>query len=262
MLKDRVVAWAESQPEIRALLMIGSRARPDATADEWTDLDLLVFATDFEPYLAGDEWLQTIGKVWLNLHHRTGGGHPERMVHFDGGYKVDFVFYPVGELREMVASGQLGAVYQRGYDVLVDKDGLAAQLPPPPYAAPPYQRPSPEVFRLAVDTFWHDAIYIARQIRRRNLWSARARKNKIEQRVLLKMLEWHARATNGWEYDTWHDGVFMSRWTDPIVPGAGHLWWAGCGRKLADLVSAAGLVPALGGRDRLQPGLHVSHRHR
>jgi hypothetical protein len=33
-LEDRVVTWAESQPAVRAILVIGSRARHDFPADD------------------------------------------------------------------------------------------------------------------------------------------------------------------------------------------------------------------------------------
>jgi aminoglycoside 6-adenylyltransferase len=32
---------------------------------------------------------------------------------------------------------------------------------------------------------------------------------------LVKMLEWHARATRGADLDTWYDGRFIDRWADP-----------------------------------------------
>ena len=79
-LEDRVIAWAKSQSDIRAILVIGSRARRDFPADEWSDLDLMIFATDFEKYLASDSWLDDIGEAWLNLSLETGRGHPERIV--------------------------------------------------------------------------------------------------------------------------------------------------------------------------------------
>jgi aminoglycoside 6-adenylyltransferase len=28
------------------------------------------------------------------------------------------------------------------------------------------------------------------------------------------MMEWHARATHDWEYDTWYGGRFIEEWTD------------------------------------------------
>ena len=30
-----------------------------------------------------------------------------------------------------------------------------------------------------------------------------------------QMIEWHARATHGWDYDTWYDGRFLHQWADP-----------------------------------------------
>jgi aminoglycoside 6-adenylyltransferase len=34
---------------------------------------------------------------------------------------------------------------------------------------------------------------------------------------LLRMLEWQARSTHGWGYDTWHAGKFVAEWADPAV---------------------------------------------
>jgi aminoglycoside 6-adenylyltransferase len=31
------------------------------------------------------------------------------------------------------------------------------------------------------------------------------------------MTEWHARATNCWDYDTWHGGRFLEQWADPRI---------------------------------------------
>jgi len=213
-LENRVITWAESQPNIRAILVVGSRARRDFPADEWSDLDLMVFATDFESYLANSDWLDNIGEVWVNLPSLTGDDDPERLVLFDGGCKVDFVFLAVEGLQRMVESGTLSGVYHRGYYILVDKDGLAAQLILPSFSPPPYEKPSEHTFALAVGFFWYGAVYVARQIRRRNLWAVKFRDWTMKE-ILLKMLEWHARAAHRWDYDTWHDGHFLPQWTDP-----------------------------------------------
>jgi len=213
-LESRIADWAGSQPEIRAILVIGSRARREYPADEWSDLDLMVFATNVDPYLANGDWLDAIGEPWLILSHQTGSGHQERMVRLDGFCKVDFVFHTVDELQRMAASGVLSGVYHRGYYVLVDKDGLAAQLPSPPFSPPPYERPAETFFVSLVNWFWNDAIVVACQIRRRNLWVVKLRDWRMKE-ILLRMLEWHTRAAHGWNHDTWHDGRFLSDWTDP-----------------------------------------------
>jgi aminoglycoside 6-adenylyltransferase len=38
-LTERFVKWAETQPDIHAAMVIGSRARTEWPADEWSDLD-------------------------------------------------------------------------------------------------------------------------------------------------------------------------------------------------------------------------------
>jgi len=37
------------------------------------------------------------------------------------------------------------------------------------------------------------------------------------QRLMLRMVEWHARALHGWSYDTWFNGRFLEKWADPSV---------------------------------------------
>jgi len=48
----RFVAWAQEQDDVRAAVVIGSRARTDHPADEWADLDVLIATTDPQRLLA------------------------------------------------------------------------------------------------------------------------------------------------------------------------------------------------------------------
>ena len=49
-LIERFVQWAQTDDNIRAAIVIGSRARVDHPADEWSDLDILILANDPAPY--------------------------------------------------------------------------------------------------------------------------------------------------------------------------------------------------------------------
>ena len=44
-LEQRFAAWAQTQPDIRAAFVVGSRARTDHPADQWSDLDIMVVTT-------------------------------------------------------------------------------------------------------------------------------------------------------------------------------------------------------------------------
>lgn len=41
---ERVISWAKDREDIKAIVIIGSRARDNVPADKWSDLDLVIFA--------------------------------------------------------------------------------------------------------------------------------------------------------------------------------------------------------------------------
>ncbi|MCI0396144.1 MAG: aminoglycoside 6-adenylyltransferase [Chloroflexi bacterium] len=91
-LQTNALAWAGEQPDLRAVVLVGSQAREDQPADAYADVDLVLFVLDPAVYAASAEWLATIGPLWLAVPNRTGRGDPEWLALFAGGYKVDFVF--------------------------------------------------------------------------------------------------------------------------------------------------------------------------
>jgi aminoglycoside 6-adenylyltransferase len=131
-LLDRFVAWAQAQPDIRAIMIIGSRARAERPADEWSDLDLWVVTADPDRLLSQSDWLENVGTAWISHREPTAtGGMVERRVLFEGGLDVDFVPAPVALARQIAAEGwppEFAGVIRRGARFVLDKDGLAAEL--------------------------------------------------------------------------------------------------------------------------------------
>jgi len=62
--EERIKEWARSNHEIRAVLVVGSQARRDHPADQWADLNLMIFANEFDGYLSEASWLSQMGQVW------------------------------------------------------------------------------------------------------------------------------------------------------------------------------------------------------
>lgn len=94
-LIERFVKWAQNEQNIRAAIVIGSRARVDHPADEWSDLDIVIIATDPKRYWATANWIENIGNPWLTfVEQAAGGGGMERRVLFEGGLDVDFAPIP------------------------------------------------------------------------------------------------------------------------------------------------------------------------
>jgi aminoglycoside 6-adenylyltransferase len=66
----RFLAWAREQDDLRGVLMLGSRARTDRPADEWSDLDLVLLTTEPQRYLDDDAWLLRFGTPVLTERAR------------------------------------------------------------------------------------------------------------------------------------------------------------------------------------------------
>jgi aminoglycoside 6-adenylyltransferase len=216
VIEERFCQWAESNEDVRAAVVIGSRARTDHPADEWSDLDVLVFADHHERYEQSGEWAERFAPVWVMRSGRTVMNDPEWLVLYAGGFRADFVIHPATllcGLGKMMAENRLPLAVTRGVRVLIDRDSVIPPLPPPSSPGPA-QPPSAETFRAAVEGFWFDAVYAAHQLCRKEMVPFRGVDAGLKWQ-LVTMMEWHARSTRGWATDTWHAGRFLDEWADP-----------------------------------------------
>jgi aminoglycoside 6-adenylyltransferase len=222
-LLESFVDWAQSQPEIRAAVVVGSRARTDRPADVWSDLDLIVLTENADRLINKTNWLEEMGTPWLTFVEKLAVGEGfERRVLFEGGFDVDFVPVPCDLARQALKSGlppEDTELYRRGFRVVLDKGGWEALLHEalaqaddiPTDPQPPTQA---EFLNLCGD-FWYHAVWTAKKLRRGELWVAKSCLDSYMKHLLLQMLEWHARTKHGWDLDTWHRGRFLEKWADP-----------------------------------------------
>ena len=126
---NRFLTWAHSQKDIRAVVVVGSRARTDHPADDYSDLDLVVVTTDSNRYLSQTDWLKPLGTSWLTfLEKQAVGEGLERRVLFEGAIDVDFVPLANEAVRRMALEGwppEVAAVLRRGFRLVLDKDNLS-----------------------------------------------------------------------------------------------------------------------------------------
>ena len=66
-LKSRLLALCKSQPEIKAVIIIGSQASEVSKADEYSDLDLIVACSKPDMLLFSDELVANSGKSCIRL---------------------------------------------------------------------------------------------------------------------------------------------------------------------------------------------------
>ncbi len=204
-LEITVAAWAAGHPTVRAVVLVGSRARTDVPADAWSDYDFVVVVDDDAPFLSSDEWLAELGPVLLSfVEEAAAGGVRERRVLFADGVDADFTFIPLARLATVLASPDVGGVFARGFRVLAG-DAVLGELPA---AAPPVA----DDYAGLVHEFWYRAIWTARKLRRGEVHVAAHACNCGLRVLLRRVLELEARAEGR---DVWHQGLFFETWAAP-----------------------------------------------
>lgn len=213
-LLQRVLHWADTQPAIRAVLLTGSHAEGRQT-DALSDYDLALFCVGTIPYVSSDGWLKGIASVWVSVPDQfsfLGLPIPTRLAIFDGGVKCDFAFYPLEVLEGLANALALPAEFDQGYRVLLDKDGLAENLPEPAFEGFRETKPSAGEFQDLIREFWFEAYHVAKYLQRQDLWSVQFRLSGMQHRCLIKMICWHEACRQGWNLAVSPIGKRLQEW--------------------------------------------------
>jgi aminoglycoside 6-adenylyltransferase len=212
-----LLLWAERTENIRAVIQTGSASRASGAVDRFSDRDIELICRDPTPLLEDDSWIHAIAPVWVVLYlENDPGNFEQRLVFFVGGRKVDFTVADQTRLDAMRENGHLDSLYERGYRVLLDKDGLAAGLPVSTGRSPSRPLPTEAEFTATVAEFWFEAAHMPTYLTREDLWVVKLRDGAMKE-MLLRLLEWHTLYTQGPDTDVWHIGTKMKRWVDPGI---------------------------------------------
>jgi aminoglycoside 6-adenylyltransferase len=218
-LITKLLDWAGEDANIRAMAVIGSHARLDHPADEWSDLDILLIAADPESYLYSTGWIDSIAQPWLVFREPTPDGRGlELRVLFEGGLDVDFVPISSGLARAMLEGGvpaDVADLIYRGIRFLVDKDGFSEQIQRLEIEQPRYAPPTEAEFLQLITDFWYHAVWTAKHLRRGELWWAKACCDGYLKELLRRTLEWRSHREGTGDVDTWMRGRFLEEWADP-----------------------------------------------
>lgn len=97
-----IAAWAESRPDIRALVQIGSRVQPTG-ADLWSDFDYQLITSRPAAY-RDPAAFRALGEAWVISLQPVFGGAVKATLILSGATEVDFVILSALEVRIALAA--------------------------------------------------------------------------------------------------------------------------------------------------------------
>ena len=220
----RLMAWAEAEATVRAVLMTSSRTRPAAPVDALSDYDVILVVANAAEFTRDDAWQSVYGRPlvrWGDQGREAGFVTHFTGVVYEDFVKIDYTVWPQALLQHVTATGVLLPELDAGYKVLLDKDAQTVGWPAPSYRAYVPARPSAAEYQALVEEFWWSATYVAKSLWRDELVFAHwCLDNELRVGTLRRMLEWRIELDHDWSL---RPGV-LGRGLKPHLPPA--LWAA------------------------------------
>lgn len=197
-----LVAWGESQPDVRAMLLTSTRAIEGASVDQFSDYDIIVICSDVKARFEDRSWLRTFGDVvvdwWdpLELDPDTGLLTTGNIVYYSGTLKIDFTLWPLEMVG--VVEQQLPTELDAGYRVLLDKDGLTQSWQDATGKGYKAELPDCERYLDTINSFFIGVPYVVTALLRGELLPAKwVLDYDMRYEYLLPMLKWYALSIHG-----------------------------------------------------------------
>ncbi len=213
-LLEQVKEAAKYDDNIRCVILIGSQARTDVPADEYSDIDLIFILRDKSPMLTNDDWISRLGEIKLSFSEPTICGGVERRVFFDQGRDADFILLDEENYANL---DDLKVLMGRAYSIVVDKDSYTdyfAGIVTKEEIRPVMEE---KEFNNLVNTFYFHIIWAMKKTLRGEIWASIICTDGYLKELFLQMLEQYETAQKGDDFDTWHAGRFVEEWADKNI---------------------------------------------
>lgn len=201
-VESELIAWGESQPDVRAMVLTSTRAVEGAVVDRFSDYDVIVITSDVQHRYDDRKWLQTFGDVvidwWdpVNIEPISGLLTTGNIVYYPGTRKIDFTLWPIGMAKSV--ERYLPIELDAGYRVLLDKDALTVDWPDSSGVGYRKHLPDCDGYLQAVNDFFIGVPYVITALLRGELLPAKwVLDFDMRYEYLLPMLEWYAVSIHG-----------------------------------------------------------------
>ncbi len=211
---ELILNKARKDERIRAVVMNGSRANPNAPKDFFQDFDVVYIVTDVAPFRNNLEWIEDLGELMIlqlpddmvDPPPKDSSGYTYLMQLMDGN-RIDLGIEPLEKIDDLTKDS-LSLL-------LLDKDGLIGSLPQASesdyFPKPPFEK----AFTDCCNEFWWVCPYVAKGLWREEIIYARYMLDQHVRPELMKMLVWHIGVRTGFSCNPGKFGKYFQRYLEP-----------------------------------------------
>ena len=168
---DLILKFAEENNTIRAVLLNGSRANPNAKKDIFMDYDIIYMVDNTKTFIENKNWISYFGEILImqepdnqklfsieipNEYKYT------YLMQFTDGNRIDLTFAIIDFVKKVCKADSQTVI-------LMDKENLLSKIPHPSDKSYFIKKPTENEFIACCNEFWWISTYLAKGLWRKNL---------------------------------------------------------------------------------------------
>ncbi len=211
---ELIVNTARDDQRIRAVILNGSRANPNAPRDFFQDYDVVYIVTEVSSFKGDPDWIKRFGKIMIlqlpDDMPAPSPGDEDRyayLMQFADGNRIDLTLYPIARLQEL-EEDSLSVL-------LLDKDGIIEPFAPASESEYYPQPPTAKDYADCCNEFWWVCPYVAKGLWREEIIYAKTMFDQVAREELMKMLTWHIGMKTRFSRNPGKFGKYFQQYLEP-----------------------------------------------
>jgi len=206
---------AKKNDDIRAVILNGSRASPEAIKDDFQDYDIVYIVNKVEPFVENRPWLESFGELLImQTPDEMDGLWPKSkdefafLMLFTDGNRIDLTLIEMEKFKKRPRDSQSILLLNKdlkldAFDHPSDKDYLP-------------QKPTEKEFHDCCNEFLWVSPYVAKGIMRQQLTYAKYTEHLLNEQ-LMKLLIWDAAINTHFQKSMGAYGKYLEKYIEPEI---------------------------------------------
>jgi aminoglycoside 6-adenylyltransferase len=209
---------ADNDERIRAVLLNGSRANPNALKDKYQDYDILFLVKDLESFIRNPGWIDVFGeRIILQMPDAMNIENEDKkrssfawLMLFTDGNRIDLTLFPIERLSTDFRPDSLTRI-------IADKDNLLSHLPPSTDRDYLIRKPNEKEFSDCCNEFWWVSTYVAKGLVRKEISYAKEIFEIPVRKMFFQMIAWSIGVQHHFSVSFGKSGKNMQQYLSPTL---------------------------------------------